>query len=137
MVRHLWTSPPDDDGLDATLLQVDFPLGAVPALPRREGADLAAVKRINVIGHPGGGAKQFSLQDNAVDHAQNTATRLFYRSPTEAGSSGSPLFDNDWNLVGIHHGAQRWDEINRGIPLHAIVEALKGAKIEGREAGGG
>ena len=124
VTRCLWTSPPD--ALDATLLQVDFPLEQVPLPPRYEGASLKDVQRINVIGHPKGGAKQLSLQDNQVQHEKNTETRLFYRSPSDGGSSGSPLFDNErWTVVGIHHAAEHSSKVNRGIPLAAILAALR------------
>ena len=29
---------------------------------------------------------------------------FWYESDTASGSSGSPLFDSDWNLIGLHHG---------------------------------
>lgn len=58
-------------------------------------------------------------------------TRLIYGTSTKKGSSGSPVFDNQLNLVALHHNRgqllpEQKDvyENNRGIPLHKIVHAL-------------
>lgn len=121
--RVLWTSPPGE--LDASVLELDFDASSV-ALPPRLRGSIANVRRVNVIGHPNGGDKQFSLQDNRVDHDKTNAKRIYYSSPTDPGSSGSPLFDNDaWSLVGIHHGSANEERLNKGVPLPAILEAIE------------
>lgn len=96
-------------------------------LPKAEQKD-----RIYVIGHPHGGDLSYSIQDNAM--LAINATRIHYRSPTEPGSSGSPLFNSEWEIVGIHHAGDdhmsRLDDpnevypANEGIPLHAIIAAV-------------
>lgn len=57
--------------------------------------------RIYVIGHPGGGTLAFSLQDNELVSYDNS--HIWYRTPTEGGSSGSPIFNSQWELIGVHH----------------------------------
>lgn len=57
--------------------------------------------RIYVIGHPGGGTLAFSLQDNELVSYDDS--HLWYRTPTEGGSSGSPIFNSQWELIGVHH----------------------------------
>ena len=42
--------------------------------------------------------------------------RLRYRNNTKPGSSGSPVFDMNWNLVALHHG---------GYPTKRDLEKLK------------
>jgi V8-like Glu-specific endopeptidase len=87
-----------------------------------------------VIGHPRGlNQPQFSLQDNLL--LDYDRTYVHYRSPTEPGSSGSPVFDNKWALIALHHaGAVDTPKLNQrggsyaaneGIRLSAIVEALR------------
>ena len=90
--------------------------------------------RLYVIGHPGGGDLAFSLQDNFLlgsnDHL------LHYRTPTEGGSSGSPVFEaDDWRVVALHHAGdpnmKRIDgeggtyEANEGIAIRAIQQAVR------------
>ena len=49
--------------------------------------------------------------------------RLRYRNNTEPGSSGSPVFNFDWQLVALHHaGAAGVEPVayNQGIPIAPI-----------------
>lgn len=64
---------------------------------------------INIIQHPEGRPKQISLQENElVDRLESF---LHYRTDTAPGSSGSPLYNNQWEVVGIHHsGVQAKNE---------------------------
>lgn len=82
--------------------------GTCPALT--EGAK---PPRIYVIGHPYGWELSFSLQDN--DLVASDGERLHYMSPTEQGSSGSPIFDDDWSLVGLHRRGKENIEPIAGI----------------------
>nr|WP_277883940.1 serine protease [Nostoc sp. FACHB-888] len=57
--------------------------------------------RVAIIQHPGGHLKKISIQNNLVAYADNEV--LQYTTSTEPGSSGSPVFDDDFQVVGIHH----------------------------------
>ncbi len=57
--------------------------------------------RVAIIQHPGGHLKKISMQNNFVAYADNQV--LQYTTSTEPGSSGSPVFDDDFQVVGIHH----------------------------------
>ena len=119
---------------DATLLQLDGPVPAVdpypiaPALPDRNGQ-----KRVYVVGYPLGGGLSFSMQDNLL--LDWNKRLVHYRTPSEPGSSGSPVFDDQWRLIGLHHAGRsdmpRLDEkpgtyeANEGINILAIAEAIK------------
>ena len=35
------------------------------------------------------------------------ATRLIYETDTLPGSSGSPVFNDQWQLVGLHHRTEQ------------------------------
>ncbi|MEH1781986.1 MAG: trypsin-like peptidase domain-containing protein [Nostoc sp.] len=56
---------------------------------------------VAIIQHPGGHLKKISIQNNFVAYADNQV--LQYTTSTEPGSSGSPVFDDDFQVVGIHH----------------------------------
>jgi hypothetical protein len=131
VAQVLFSSPPD--GLDATLVRLDRPVAGVPpyplarALPRSDGK-----QRIYIIGHPAGRTLSLSLNDNLLlDHED---PRLHYRTPTEGGSSGSPVFNQQWELIGLHHagggalrrlnGQDGTYAANEGIWIGAIVRAL-------------
>lgn len=127
----LWASPPGQ--LDATLLRLNEPVDGIvaypiaPHLPVPDGE-----QRVYIIGHPGGGTLSFSIQDNVLlDHQ---APWVHYRAPTEGGSSGSPVFNQQWRLVGIHHkGDKEMTKLNgkpgryaanEGISIQEIIKAL-------------
>jgi hypothetical protein len=87
-------------------------------------------QRVNIIQHPGGGPKQIALYHNVVSHIDSNVIQ--YYTDTMPGSSGSPLFDDEWRLVGLHHAGgsvyspseKRSVFRNEGIPLCRIVEQL-------------
>lgn len=119
--RAVWSSPPDD--LDVTVLELGFDLEGTDAPALYQPVDGRMPGRVNLIGHPHGGSKRFSLQDNTVLPAECSETRLAYRSPTDPGSSGSPIFDNEsWHLVGVHRASAT--NANYGTPMKAILEAI-------------
>lgn len=96
-----------------------IPLSRNPALITRY--DL-----VNIIQHPRGRLKEVALQENQVIRVLDKVIR--YRTDTEPGSSGSPVFNNSWELVALHHAG--WQEdggkaTNEGISIPAIVTYLE------------
>lgn len=56
---------------------------------------------LNIIQHPKGEAKQIVLRSNElVDLFDNFA---HYITDTEPGSSGSPVYNDQWEVVALHH----------------------------------
>jgi V8-like Glu-specific endopeptidase len=134
----VWTSPPNE--LDATFLRLKgLPASAQPlAIHTRavEWTAAAPALRLYIIGHPGGRDLEISLQDNHLLAANEKL--LHYRTPTEPGNSGSPVFDHDdWRVVALHHrGSEmmpRFDggkpdpyQANEGIAILTIRKATRG-----------
>jgi endonuclease I len=59
---------------------------------------------VTIIQHPGGEPKQIALRENRVLKLPNTADRfLYYETDTTPGSSGAPVFNDQWEVVAIHH----------------------------------
>lgn len=93
---------------------------------RRHGFSLG--QRVSIIQHPDGRRKEAAVHDNKV--SQIFANYFRYTTDTEPGSSGSPVFNNAWDLVGLHHagGAQdqngRWLS-NQGVRIDKIIADLQ------------
>ncbi|MFI9342087.1 endonuclease [Streptomyces sp. NPDC052773] len=58
---------------------------------------------VNIIQHPRGEPKQIALRDNQVVDVLERF--LHYESDTREGSSGSPVFNDQWEVVALHHSA--------------------------------
>jgi len=125
--RIVWSSAPEE--LDATFVTLDE-MGPEPAIcplapaPKRFlGND---TQRVYAIGYPRGGSLSFSLQDSAWLDADEV--RILYRTPTDDGSSGSPVFDQDyWSVMALHHAERRSENANEGIPLTTVQTKTRAA----------
>jgi len=102
------------------------PLSQWGHLTLNPNADPVVGEHVSIIQHPNGGPKQIVLTANQVigkwDH------RLHYTTDTMPGSSGSPVFNDSWEVIAIHHeggnlqvnakGDKRF--INEGVLMSAI-----------------
>jgi endonuclease G len=114
-----------DKTLDFTVVGVDDlslrnrPLSAYPWL--RLIAELGKAEKgddVNIIQHPRGGLKQIAFRRNEVIEIPDAQKNfLYYTTDTEPGSSGSPCFNDQWELIALHHS---------GVPeLNAKKEILR------------
>ncbi|MGW1672364.1 trypsin-like serine peptidase [Streptomyces sp. NPDC002324] len=63
---------------------------------------------VNVIGHPMGRLKEIAVRDNTLQVRLDDF--LHYETDTEPGNSGSPVFNDQWEVVALHHsGVPRTD----------------------------
>jgi hypothetical protein len=85
--------------------------------------------RMYIIGHPSGRDLELSLQDNYLLACNDSL--VHYRTPTEPGSSGSPVFESEaWEVVALHHkgkadmkridGQDGFYQANEGISIRKI-----------------
>jgi hypothetical protein len=126
--------------LDASLVGLEpaeSTIGHCPLEPMPTPFSPEQKPRVYVIGFPGGRGLSFSVHDSIW--LDTDGTRLHYRTPTEPGSSGSPVFDQDhWTLIGLHHagktnmqrlrGQAGTYEANEGIAIEAIRSAFAVAR---------
>ncbi|PNG18785.1 trypsin-like serine peptidase [Streptomyces cahuitamycinicus] len=69
-------------------------------------------EKVNIIGHPSGRLKEIALRDNAV--LVRLDDFVHYTTDTEPGNSGSPVFNDQWEVVALHHsGVPRKDDQGR------------------------
>jgi endonuclease G, mitochondrial len=89
----------------------------------------------NIVQHPDGRRKEIVLRENRL--AARLDSVLHYLADTEPGSSGSPVYNNQWQVIALHHWGgpyrQTTDaygrplnlEVNEGIRISAIVRDLE------------
>jgi V8-like Glu-specific endopeptidase len=65
-----------------------------------EGKAIAA-QWVNIIQHPNGGLKQLALRENRIVDVLEQF--LHYQTDTAPGSSGSPVYNDRWEIVALHH----------------------------------
>jgi hypothetical protein len=91
---------------------------------------------INIIQHPAGGMKQIALYNNLIVYVDER--RIQYLTDTLPGSSGSPAFDSEWNVIAVHHsggwlrepGAAMPYFRNEGIHINRVVDGLAAAGLQ-------
>ena len=132
----LFTSPPGEPGitaedrLDVTVVKLkSWPEGGL-ALRTNDCLPTPSRKaKVFVVGHPSGDALQLSLHDSELLDVCDHDRLLHYRTPTEPGSSGSPVFNTSWEVVALHHAGSSamprlhgkgQYEANEGISIRSI-----------------
>jgi endonuclease I/V8-like Glu-specific endopeptidase len=102
------TSPEEE--LDFTLVAVGPPVGAggidgfgfVPLTATTD--EILDSEGVTIIQHPGGDPKQVALRENRVLKLPHTGEQfLYYETDTTPGSSGAPVFNDQWEVVALHH----------------------------------
>ncbi|MBA1139447.1 trypsin-like serine peptidase [Mesorhizobium neociceri] len=82
---------------------------------------------ILIVQHPEGSPMKLALDTQAVIGRNGNGTRLRYRTNTDPGSSGSPCFNMDWDIVALHHyGDPKWANplFNQGVPIELIRQLI-------------
>lgn len=120
--------PPAADQLDYALLRLATAapergfLRLAPPPPSAPGDPLIIVQ------HPSGSPMRFAIDTDAVIGMCHDGLRLRYRTNTEGGSSGSPCFSMDWDLLGLHHlgdPARGQSSFNQGVPIGLIRKSIE------------
>lgn len=102
--------PLDPGTLFVTNADLDFTFCGVTGLDDlgsiavdRDSLIIMPSEYVNIIQHPRGRPKEVALQDSRVVKVDNVVVQ--YSCDTEPGSSGSPVFNNQWRLVALHHAS--------------------------------
>ncbi|WP_342548846.1 endonuclease [Paenibacillus sp. FSL P2-0089] len=99
----------------------------IPVKLMRSPTTITRGEYVNIIQHPKGRQKEIALQDNTVSYVYEKV--IHYTTDTEPGSSGAAVFNNQWQLVALHHAGWYTDNdqqqaVNEGIRISAIVAKL-------------
>jgi endonuclease G len=114
---------------------------------------------VTMIQHPNGLPKQIAIHASQIVKLDpdkvnvNLSHFIHYSTDTEPGSSGAPLFNDQWQVVAIHHKAvpnpgaesnaarsrsgdesQKW-LANEGVRISAIFKLLERNRFENPSAG--
>ncbi|HEX2913603.1 MAG TPA: serine protease [Chloroflexia bacterium] len=97
-------------------------------LPMRQGQATPRESHIAIIQHPEGEPLQVAMRDNSLVY--DDANTVEYLTSTEYGSSGSPVFNDYWQLIALHSQRVQDPSItdrkvwyrNRGIKMNAILQ---------------
>jgi hypothetical protein len=118
------SSSPDLDYALLSLAENDVIDKRAPiALPQKR-PNLERGTRLNIVQCPSGGPVRFAIRNNFFVGHGRQPFQIRYLTDTVQGSSGSPVMDDNWQVVAMHHGAQRVDpELYRGEPgLERVVK---------------
>jgi V8-like Glu-specific endopeptidase len=95
---------------------------------------LATGDRLNIVQHPGGGEMMIAFRQNTFGRLSPDGRSIEYSTDTREGSSGSPVFDDDWMVRALHShaimapgpdGTGQRAVANGGIPIEAVVADLR------------
>jgi len=109
-----------------------------PALKLGTPFDIGLDDAVVIIQHPLGAFKQFSLEPLAIRSSDEN--RIQYVADTQQGSSGSPVFNVQMHVIGLHHAeAEAEVEVdgrtvvvwrNQGIAMRRVIQALTSEQVE-------
>lgn len=121
-------TPPTPDELDYALLRLAKGTPDRQAIALGPGAPVGQGDGILIVQHPQAGTLKFTDDDRAVIGTVHDGLRLRYTTNTEHGSSGSPCFTRELDLVALHHlgdpsfGAPKF---NQGIPIGLVLASIR------------
>ncbi|MGB7441828.1 MAG: effector-associated domain EAD1-containing protein [Coleofasciculaceae cyanobacterium] len=133
---------PQPDELDYVLLKIDGspgyePIGrkAEPEAPLRgwietptEAHDFLIGTPLFIVQHPKAEPLKLGIDTDAVIGLNENGTTVTYKTNTLPGSSGSPCFNSNWELVALHHSGDpdfSNPTYNAGTPFKAILTLLE------------
>ncbi len=112
---------------------------------------------LNIVQHPNGEPKQLAMRENKLLDLLDDY--LHYETDTAPGSSGSPVFNDQWEIVGLHHsgvpkknkagkilaiGGSLWTRAmgehridwlaNEGVRISRIIKDVKAQKLGGGQS---
>ncbi|MFQ5965701.1 MAG: S1C family serine protease, partial [Candidatus Scalinduaceae bacterium] len=132
-----------DQVTDLALLKIENPPPNLPTLKLGNIDDVEVAQDVHAIGHPGGDIWTYTTgiisqirpnyewaYDNTVLHESKV---IQTQTPINPGSSGSPLLNDNAEIIGINSFIRKGEGLNFAVSVDVIKEFLKREK--GRLAG--
>lgn len=114
-------------------------------------------EKVNIIQHPGGEPKQLAMRKNEIIDLLEEF--VHYETDTGPGSSGAPVFNDQWEVVALHHSGvpatdaeghyvarddSRWTpargtrelkwKANEGVRISRVLREVRKRKLKGTAA---
>lgn len=135
--EHTGAAETRPDRLDHAVIALDQTIGNAPVasggpirgwieIPSRPPA-LTVGMPIAILHHPRTTPIKLTLDTRGLQQVNAQRTRIRYTTNTDAGSSGSPCFNLELGLVGIHQFSDpehAVPEYNQGVAIEAIYRRL-------------
>jgi V8-like Glu-specific endopeptidase len=129
--KILASSQPEE--LDFSLIQIEESPGDNPEIGflRPHAKDVGKDTPVYVIQHPCGEPQKVVLQDNWCIGVSSDQRRVYYSSNTLGGSSGSPVCNEQWEVVALHHASRptasedKSFQGNEGILMKEIMPLIQ------------
>lgn len=122
-VESVKVAPKPSPGVLPLLLK---PSGLLDAEWEKLKSEGLSLDRVNIIQHPEGRPQEVVLFNNLL--MELYPDFLAYETDAQPGSSGSPLFNAQWDLIGLHKGAiLENDQITAylGVRMSSILADLR------------
>ena len=108
-------------GVRPASIDTGIPLSTFGYLPLNPNTGKVLVNEyVAIIQHPGGASKKIALRNNTLVDIFDDF--VHYTTDTDRGASGSPVFNDQWQVVGLHHaGVKKRDAEGRVLAVDGSV----------------
>jgi hypothetical protein len=82
---------------------------------------------LHILQHPGGDSLKLAISEDGIDRVLADRGLVHYSTRARSGSSGSPAFNDEWQVVAIHHAekSKAIGSIREGILMRSIVPEIQ------------
>lgn len=120
----------NNEELDYAVVRIRGEAGMKWGYMKLKPIDVKVSDKVNIIQHPAGGPKQIAMNDNEVKYVDEIVIQ--YITDTLPGSSDSPVFNDNWQVIALHHSGGNIPEPstnsihfrNEGIRIGAIIKDM-------------
>lgn len=93
--------------------------GWIPLVAPQQALRNGLERYVHIAQHPLG--ESMKMAQGEIEGIDQNHYRIRYRTNTDKGSSGSPVFNEQMELIAMHHRGNRGGLTNQGIPITAII----------------